>query len=153
MDSYLSTAEKIHPNNLRRVVRALEIYHTEKKRPSELKQNTEPIKYKVRIFGLKVDREELYRNIEQRVEGMFKKGLVHEVKRLSKKRLGVTSKKALGYNEVLGYLKGTYSLKEAKDLLKKNTRNFAKRQMTWFRADKRIHWIFSNKLLMVTKMS
>lgn len=134
-------AEKIHPNNLRRVIRALEIYHTEKRRPSELKQKTGPIRYKVRIFGLKVAKEKLYRNIDLRVDEMFKKGIVEEVKKLSKKKLSLTAKKALGYSEVMGYLKGKYSLEEAKDLLKKNTRRFAKRQMTWFRADPRIHWL------------
>jgi len=135
------SAKKIHPNNLRRVIRALEIFHTEKKRPSELKENTEPIKYRVRIFGLKVDREVLYKNIEKRVEAMFKKGIAQEVERLAKKRLSPTARKALGYNEVLGYLQGRYSLREAKDLLKQNTRRFAKRQLTWFRADSRIQWL------------
>lgn len=138
-------AEKIHPNDLRRVIRALEIYHTEKKRPSELRKNTEPIKHRVRIFGLKVPRDELYKNIELRVEEMFKRGIVQEVKKLSKKGLSLTAEKALGYNEVLGYLKGRYSLEEAKDILKRNTRNFTKRQLTWFRADTRIQWLsFSN---------
>lgn len=135
------TAQKIHPNNLRRVIRALEIYKTERKRPSELIQNTEPIKYRIRIFGLKMDRIVLYKNIEARVEEMFEKGIVQEVRRLSRKRLSVTAGKALGYGEVLGYLKGRYPLEEAKSLLKRNTRHFAKRQLTWFRRDSRIEWI------------
>ena len=135
------TAKKIHPNNLRRVIRALEIYHTERKRPSELKQKTEPLKYRVKIFGLEVDREKLYGNIDRRVDRMFKQGLVREVKNLSKKKLSLTAKAALGYKEVLGYLKGKYSLEETRELLEKNTRRFAKRQLTWFRADKRIQWI------------
>jgi len=133
-------ASKTHPNNLVRVIRALEIYHTEKKTPSELKQKTVPLKYKFKIFGLKIDRDELYRNIDRRVEGMFEKGIVQEVKKLSKKRLSLTSRNALGYKEVIGYLKGRYSLNEAKELLKKNTRHFAKRQLTWFRGDLRIEW-------------
>ena len=134
-------AKKIHPNNLRRIIRALEIYHTEKKRPSELRENTEPMKHRVKILGLKLGRDELYRNIDERVEDIFKKGIVQEVKKLSRMKLSRTSKKALGYNEVLGYLKGRYSLSEAKTFLKKNTRHFAKRQMTWFRSDSRIEWI------------
>jgi len=135
------TSKKIHPNDLRRVIRSLEIYHTEKKPPSELKKNTSPLKYKVKIFGVKIDRETLYSNIDKRVDDMFKKGIIEEVKALLKKRMSVTSKKALGYNEVLGYLKGRYSMEEAKSLLKKNTRHFAKRQMTWFRGDDRIKWL------------
>lgn len=134
-------AKKIHPNNLRRVIRSLEIYHTEKKKPSELKQDTHPIKHKVKIFGLRPDRDILYKNIDKRVDRMFRNGIVDEVKKLSRMRLSQTSRKALGYNEVLGYLRGKYSLEYAKDLLKKNTRRFAKRQMTWFRADNRIQWV------------
>ena len=143
------TAERIHPNNLRRVIRALEIYHTEKKRPSDLKQNTESITHEVKIFGLKVDKEKLYKNIGHRVDLMFKRGIVQEVARLSKLNLSRTSKNALGYSEVLGYLEQRYTLEEAKDLLKKNTRHFAKRQMTWFRADLRIQWVEPEEFLTV----
>nr|MBU1327605.1 tRNA (adenosine(37)-N6)-dimethylallyltransferase MiaA [Candidatus Omnitrophota bacterium] len=139
-------AKKIHPNDLRRVIRALEIYHTEKKRPSELKIDTRPLKYDFKILGLKLDRNELYKNIDDRVDQMFKKGIVKEVKKLSKKKLSITSRKALGYGEVLGYLKGKYSLEEAKELLKKNTRHLAKKQLTWFRPDRRIHWVPPSKL-------
>ncbi len=135
-----ASAKKIHPNNLRRVIRALEVYHTEKKRPSELKRKTEPLGRKFKIFGLEIERERLYSNIDERVEEMFRQGLVEEVKRLSKKRLSITARGALGYAEVLGYLKGRCSLEDAKYLLKRNTRHFAKRQLTWFRADKRILW-------------
>jgi len=133
-------AKKIHPNDLRRVIRSLEIYHIEKKKPSELKKKTSGLKYKVKLFGIRIDREALYKNIDKRVEDMFKKGIIDEVRRLSKKKMSLTSKSALGYNEVLGYLKGRHSLEEAKSLLKKNTRHFAKRQMTWFRPDRRIEW-------------
>jgi len=134
-------ARKIHPNDLRRVIRALEIYHTEKKPPSELKADTEPLKYDFKILGLNPDRSQLYKNIEDRVEEMFKRGIVREVRRLSKKKLSMTAGKALGYSEILGYIKGRYSLEEARELLKKNTRHFARRQLTWFRPDKRIEWI------------
>jgi tRNA dimethylallyltransferase len=134
-------AAKIHPNDLRRVIRTLEIYHTEKKSPSELKAGTEPLKHDFKIFGLQLDRQELYENIDDRVDQMFKKGIVSEVKKLSKKKLSMTAGKALGYGDVLGYLKGRYSLEKAKELLKKNTRHFAKRQLTWFRPDQRITWL------------
>lgn len=136
-----AAAKNIHPNNVRRVIRALEIYHTEKKPPSELKKNTEPLQYGFRMFGLKQERKELYDNIEKRVEEMFRKGIVREIKRLSGNSLSVTAKGALGYNEVLGYLRGKYTLEEAKELLKRNTRHFAKRQLSWFRPDKRISWL------------
>jgi len=136
----LARAGKIHPHDLRRVIRALEIYHTEKKRPSELKSRTEPLKYNFRILGLALDRDELYKNIDTRVDEMFKKGIAREVKKLSRQTLSMTAEKALGYGEVLGYLKGEYSLEEAKELLKKNTRHFAKKQLTWFRPDPRILW-------------
>jgi tRNA dimethylallyltransferase len=142
-----AASEKIHPNNLRRVIRVLEIYHTEKKRPSDLKKSTEPLRHKVKIFGLKINRDRLYRNIDERVEEMFEKGIVQEVGRLSRMKLSQTAKMALGYNEVLGHLKARYSLEEAKELLKKNTRHFAKRQMTWFRADHRIEWIKAEQAL------
>ena len=72
---------------------------------------------------------------------MFEKGIVTEVKRLLRKTLSVTSKQALGIKEIKGYLNKTYSETEAKEALKKNTRRFAKRQLTWFRADKRIAWL------------
>jgi len=134
-------AVKIHPNDLRRIIRALEIYHTEKKRPTELKLKTEPLKHEFKIFGLKIDRNELYKNIDTRVEEMFKKGIVEEIRKLSKKTLSITAKKALGYGEILGYLQDKYSLEEAKELLKKNTRHFAKRQLTWFKQDRRITWL------------
>jgi len=140
------TARKIHPNNLRRVIRALEIYHTEKKRPSELKKDTEPIRQEVRIFGVRLDRDGLYKNIERRVDWMFRKGIVQEVERLSRMKLSVTAKKALGYGEILGYLEGRHSIEQAKALLKKNTRHFAKRQMTWFRPDPRIQWLSYSEL-------
>jgi len=140
------SAERIHPNNLRYVIRALEIYHTEKKRPSDIRKNREPLRYKVQIVGIELERQELYKKIDDRVEEMLKEGLVKEVKQLSGKRLSITAKGALGYSEILGYIKGKYSLEEAKALLKKNTRHFAKRQMTWFRPDRRIQWITPENL-------
>jgi len=143
-------AAKIHPNDLRRVIRALEIYHTEKKKPSELNKATEPFKYDFKIFGIRLSRDELYKKIDDRVEEMFSKGIAREVKKLSKKKLSQTSGKALGYSEVLGYLKGKYSMEEAKELLKKNTRHFAKRQLTWFRPDRRITWLPSPNVTLLT---
>ena len=72
---------------------------------------------------------------------MFKKGIVDEVKKLLRRKLSLTSKKALGIKELKGYLVGSYNLEKAKNMLKRNTRRFAKRQLTWFRADGRITWV------------
>ncbi len=133
-------AKKIHLNDLRRIVRALEIYRTEKRRPSELLKKREALGYSFKIFGIDMPREKLYKNINKRVEDMFRQGIVKEVKNLSRRKLSLTARKALGYNEVIGYIKGDLLLGQAKELLKKNTRHFAKRQLTWFRPDKRIAW-------------
>jgi len=118
----------------------LEIYRTEKRRPSELLKKREALGYSFKIFGIDMPREKLYKNINKRVEDMFRQGIVKEVKNLSRRKLSLTARKALGYNEVIGYIKGDLLLGQAKELLKKNTRHFAKRQLTWFRPDKRIAW-------------
>jgi len=138
-----ASAAKIHPNDTKRIIRALEIYELEKKTKTSLKKETKGIRdeYDTKIFGLIMDRSRLYRKIEKRVNLMFRKGIVREVKKLLRKNLSITARQALGIKEVEGYLNKTYSLKEAKELLKKNTRRFAKRQLTWFRADKNILWI------------
>jgi tRNA dimethylallyltransferase len=137
------SAEAIHPNNVRRVVRALEIYHSTGRTMTDLKRGTKGIadKYRIKIFGLKAPREEIYSNINERVDRMFDSGVVDEVKKLSGRSLSKTAKAVLGFKEILGYLKNEYGLDEAKELMKRNTRRFAKRQLTWFRADKRIRWI------------
>jgi len=136
-------ASKIHPNDTRRIVRALEVYYLTGISITEHKKMTKPLssEYDAKIFGLIRPREALYQRINKRGEEMFNKGLVKEVKRISKKTLSMTAAASLGYKEILGYLKGKYSLEEAKELLKQNTRRFAKRQLTWFRADKRIEWV------------
>jgi len=142
------SARNIHPNDLRRIIRALEIYEVEKKTKTSLKAKTKGIKdvYDVRIFGLIMDREKLYERINKRVDLMFRKGLVGEVERLLGRRLSITSKQALGVKQIKGYLDKEYDLEKAKELLKKDTRRFAKRQLTWFRADKRTGWLDIDKL-------
>jgi tRNA dimethylallyltransferase len=85
-------------------------------------------------------REALYRAIDTRVDRMFADGLIREVRRLRKKKLSMTAGAALGLKEIAGYLGGEYDLAAAKALVKMNTRRFAKRQLTWFNADKRISW-------------
>ncbi len=90
---------------------------------------------------MNMPRERLYKKIEARVDSMFDEGLVREVKRLLKLKLSRTAACAIGIKELKGYFDGSYGLEEAKRLIKRNTRLYAKRQMTWFRKDKRINWI------------
>jgi len=137
------SANAIHPNNVKRVIRALEICRSTGRTMTELKNSTKGIadKYRIRIIGLTSARDKIYSDINERVEKMFASGVIDEVKKLSGKRLSKTAKAVLGYKEILGFLKNEYSLDEAKELMKRNTRRFAKRQLTWFRADKRIRWI------------
>lgn len=136
-------AEKIHPHNLRRIIRALEVCLLTKSKFSELKQKRSGLadKYDVKIFGLNLERDKLYERIDARAERMFEQGLVLEVKGLLKKKLSKTARQALGIKEAAGYLSGKYDLERAKYLLKRNTRHFAKRQLTWFMRNKEIVWL------------
>lgn len=135
-------ASSIHPNDIRRTIRALEVIHSTGRTMTEMKSETRGIKdvYKIKLFGLMMPKDKLYMAIDSRVDRMFDEGLVSEVRRLSKKRLGRTAASAIGLSEVLGFLKGERSTDEAKELMKMNTRRFSKRQLCWFRADKRIRW-------------
>jgi len=90
--------------------------------------------------GLTLSREALYDKINKRVEMMFQKGVVEEVKKLLNLKLSVTAREIIGIKEIARILKGEVSLEEGKEMIKKRTRNFAKRQFTWFRQDKRIMW-------------
>lgn len=138
-----AAAGKIHPNDTKKIIRALEICYTTGKTVSEMRERTpRPLsdKYNVRIIGLIRPREELYRRIDRRVEEMFRRGFLDEAKEIARRKLGVTAKQAIGYREAFDYLKGKIGLEEAKELIKKNTRRYAKRQLTWFGADKRIKW-------------
>jgi tRNA dimethylallyltransferase len=141
------TASKLHSQDVRRVVRALEVWEISGVAMSKLKEQREGISklYSLKIFGLIRERKELYQRINQRVDRMFDDGLVSEVKRLLQLKLSHSARQVLGYKEVKGFLEGQYSLEEAKRLLKRNTRRFAKRQLCWFRRDKRIIWIKINE--------
>lgn len=141
-------AKAIHPNDTRRIIRALEVYNTTGRTMTELKQDTHGIEeiYDIRIFGLIKSREDIYSNIDSRVDEMFESGVAGEVKRLRKKRLSKTAKAVLGFKEICAYLDGEYGIDEAKARIRMNTRRFAKRQLTWFRPDKRIVWFDMNKL-------
>jgi tRNA dimethylallyltransferase len=140
-------AERIDPNNVRRVVRALEVLKLTGVRFSEKKAETKGIadKYDPKLFGLEVPRDVLRKRIDARVDKMFDDGIIEQVKALSRRDLSATADKALGIKEVKACLRGEITPEEAREKLKNNTRRYAKRQMTWFRADKRIVWINADR--------
>ncbi len=136
-------AERIHPNNVKKVIRALEILEGGSDCVREFRQSFVMTKdYEVRIAGLTRDREELYDRINRRVDSLMRAGLVDEVKKLC--AMGLTeqaiSMRGIGYKEIFGYLAGEYDLEEAVRLVKRNTRHYAKRQMTWLRRYEPIRW-------------
>jgi tRNA dimethylallyltransferase len=136
-------ANKIDANNIRRVARALEIYHVTGKTKTELdRESKKEVKYNYKVYGIKLEREELYNRINLRVDKMIDQGLVNEVRELLDKYvLSKTALQGLGYKEVIKYLDGTISYDEMTEILKQETRKYAKRQLTWFRRDKRINWL------------
>ena len=139
-------AEKIHFNNLKRVVRALEAIEVNKEKFSSLKMKIKPLseRYDIKMFALKWDREELYARIEARVDEMFKKGIVDEVKNLNVLNMSSTLMQAIGIKQINEYLSGKISLEQAIELLKRDTRRYAKRQITWFGREENIRWIPSD---------
>lgn len=133
----------IHPNDRRRILRALEVCDKAKAPISRMRANTVGLsgKYDIRIFGLNMERPALYKKIEERVDLMLKEGLVDEARGLTRQKLSLTASQALGYKETSAFLRGEYDIEEMKRLIKRDTRHYAKRQLTWFRRDKRIEWI------------
>ena len=128
-------AQKLHKNDVFRVIRALEVIEKTGKKMSELQTKIEPDYNVIYIFLDAKEREFLYNRINLRVDKMLEAGLVEEVKNLiSKYGKTISLFKTLGYKEIIGYLDNQTTLDDAAELLKKNTRNFAKRQLTWFRA-------------------
>jgi tRNA dimethylallyltransferase len=136
-------AGKIHPRDTRRIIRALEVYETTGRPISELQKERKGLsqEYGLRVFCLNMARDKLYERIDRRVEKMFRQGLVSEVRKLIKIKLSKTASRAIGIPEITGYSSGTYDLSQAKRLIQRNSRRFAKRQLTWFRKDKRIEWL------------
>ena len=139
------SAEKIHPNNQKRVIRALEFYE-ENHYPISLHNRQEQEKespYHLAYFVLNAPREILYQRIDRRVDQMMEEGLVEEVQRL--KAMGcsreLVSMQGLGYKEILAYLDGELPLDEAVRILKRDTRHFAKRQITWFKRERDVIWM------------
>lgn len=141
-------ASKIHPNNVKKVVRALERLKEGEgkiKQFSDIKEETTD--YEAILIGLTRDREELYNRINLRVDLLMEAGLLEEVQQLM--NMGLTpdniSMKGIGYKEIMDYLDGKYSLEEAVETVKKNTRHYAKKQLTWFRRYDKMNWLDISK--------
>lgn len=141
------SAEAIHPNNVKRVIRALEYIHNTGVPISvhnrEQRKKTSP--YEFLYFVLTMDRQKLYERINRRVDLMFEQGLVDEFRRLLEHGCtkDMISMQAIGYKELFPYVEGEISLEEAKEQIKKDSRHFAKRQLTWFRREREV--IFLDK--------
>ncbi len=140
------TAAELHPNNLKRVIRALEVYKLTGKPLSQYKVDDSQqfnIPYNLYYYVLNMNRSVLYERINKRVDIMLEKGLIDEVRKLAD--MGCTadmqSMKGIGYKEILYYLQGKLTLDDAIEMIKQGSRNYAKRQLTWFRKDSRARWI------------
>lgn len=140
------SADRIHPHDLIRIVRALEVYELTGEPLSRhfehQPRHTLP-RFRVWHFGLSLPRGELYRRINDRVERMFAKGLVSEVESLRAQGYGphLRSQKIIGYRQVHAYLEGAYDLERAKELIQRDSRHYARRQLTWLRAEPEIRWL------------
>jgi tRNA dimethylallyltransferase len=137
-------AGRIHPNDGQRIIRALEVYEITKRPLSDLQKESMEKKadFTPLFIGLNRSREELHRRIDRRVDEMIERGLIDEVKRLSEMGFdrSLNSMQTVGYQEVFSFLDGEIDLEEAIHLLKKNSRRYAKRQLTWFKRDSRVRW-------------
>lgn len=143
------SADSIHANNVKRVIRALEFYKLTGKKISEHneKERAKESPYAFCYFVLNDDRKLLYDRIDQRIDKMLEEGLLEEVTALKNKGYtkDMVSMQGLGYKEILDYLNGECTLEEAIYILKRDTRHFAKRQLTWFRRERDVIWIDKNK--------
>lgn len=139
-----ASADAIHEHNVKRVIRALEFYRMTGKKISEHneEQREKESPYNCAYFVLNDDRAKLYARIEQRIDEMVEEGLLEEVARLKEMgcQRGMVSMQGLGYKEMLAYLDGEYTFQEAVEILKRDTRHFAKRQLTWFRRERDVIW-------------
>lgn len=144
-NSDIESYKRLFPNDLKRVIRALEVYKLTGKTISEFNNNENlyDIPYNIHYFVLTMDRNILYERINDRVDIMLKNGLLEEVIKL--KEMGYTSDmqsmKGIGYKEILDYLDVKISFDKAIEMIKQGSRNYAKRQLTWFRKDNRVNWI------------
>lgn len=140
-----ASAEQIHANNLKRVIRAIEYFRQTGERISEhnQKEREKESPYHFLYYVVNTDRDVLYKRIDRRVDQMIENGLVREVEHLREMgcRRGMTSMQGLGYKEILDYLNGDCTLEEAVRVLKRDTRHFAKRQITWFKREREVRWL------------
>lgn len=138
-------AERIHPHDSQRILRALEVFQITGRKISELQKilPQQKLEFTPVVIGLNMERKKLYRKIEQRVERMIAEGLVEEVEKLVKMGYSkdLNSLKTVGYKEVFPLLEGKQTLEKTVEEIKKNSRRYAKRQLTWFCSDPRVRWI------------
>lgn len=140
--------KKISINDRKRIIRVLEIYHKtgKTKTEQEAQSRKNEVKYEYKVFAITMDREKLYERIEQRVDSMIEQGLIEEVKQiLEKYHTFPTAMQGLGYKEVVEYLEGSCTKEEMIEKIKKETRHYAKRQLTWFRKNKETIWLDGEK--------
>ena len=136
--------EKISKNDKKRILRVLEIYHAtgKTKTEQEVESRKKEVEYDYKVFALNWDREKLYERINKRVDIMIEQGLIEEVKQISKKyNKFPTAMQGLGYKEVVEYLEGNCTKEEMIEKIKKETRHYAKRQLTWFRKNSQTIWL------------
>lgn len=135
--------QKIHPNNRKRLIRALQMAHQGKNKSQRENEQEHKMLYDVYFLGLDVDREILHQRIDHRVDVMFDQGLVKEVTELFKEpeTWNYTSFQGIGYKEFKSYFEGKRTLNEVKEKIKTHTRQFAKRQYTWFKNQMEVHWV------------
>ena len=139
------SAERIEPNNLPRVIRAIELYRTTGKTMTQhlADSRRNPSPYQVCMIGLNYqDRSVLYDRINRRVDEMMAQGLLEEARTLLQGEGGKTALQAIGYKELKPYFDGERSLEESVAFMKQATRRYAKRQLTWFRREEKIHWLY-----------
>jgi len=150
------TANSLHPNNLGRIIRAIEIYRLEGVPMSAQKRHSRESEspFDVTMIGLNFrDRQLLYDRINRRVDRMLRDGLLEEAAALRKKPLSKTASQAIGHKELEPYFEGAASLEEVVEKLKQSTRNYAKRQLTWFMRDERINWIYLDNTNSIKEVS
>jgi tRNA dimethylallyltransferase len=138
------SASRMLPQNYKRIIRAIEVHYLTGKPIWMLqKEYKREINFEFKQYGLNWKRKVLYENIEKRVDEMIESGLVEELKDVLEKGFDkkLNALNTVGYKEIISYLDGEISLERAKELIKRNTRRFAKRQLTWFNKDERINWI------------
>lgn len=140
--------KKISINDRKRIIRVLEIYHKtgKTKTEQELQSRKNEVKYEYKVFAITMDREKLYERIEKRIDFMIEQGLIEEVKQiLEKYHTFPTAMQGLGYKEVVEYLEGSCTKEEMIEKIKKETRHYAKRQLTWLRKNKETIWLDGEK--------